>query len=123
MDAAGAGVERDEFAQDDLAFARQERVAVLPAFEFAADEAFAVLLVDGNLLRGVAGGFAERFDQGVAEHEPFVLLRVRIPVKLRAVAEAGVDGDGLVGGQGPGRGGPDDHAGLARERAAGERGT
>ena len=120
VDAAGAGFERDEFAEDHLAVARQEGVLILPAFEFAADEALAVLLVDGHFLRHVARGFAEVFDEGVGHHEPLVLPGVRVPVELCAVAEAGVDGDGLVGGQGPGRRGPDDDARLACQRTAGE---
>ena len=107
VDAAGARVHRDEFAQDDLDPWRSRKgMLVVPAFEFAAEEAG---FVEGGFA-GVAGGLAEGFDEGVGEDEGFDLARVRVAVVLGAVAEAGVDRDGLVGGERPGRGGPDDDA-------------
>ena len=90
----------------------------LPPLQFAAEEG---AVLGGVFLAGVAGGAAEGIGERVGHHERFVAARVRVTVNLRAVAEPGVDGDGLVRRERPGGRRPDDDAGLARQRAGGER--
>ena len=120
MDGAGAGVQGDMLAQDDRHLPVIEGVLELEPLEGMAlavgEDAVAV---DAPAVQGVAHQALGQ-DQALA---PMVTVGLD-----EDVLQLGVEGHRLIGGQGPGGGGPDDHrqgplaAAVGHRVAAGEEG-
>ena len=113
VDRAGAGVGGDEIREDELRRAVEERMPGLEAFEFLA------LAFPDRFREREAGFFGERTDEFADDHEGFD--HVVLDEFSDDVGEVRMQRDAEVGRERPRRGGPDDHAGLARELAGDER--
>ena len=114
MDRAGAGVHGDEISRQDDGGARQERMLRADAFDLFA--------------RKCLPRFVARFEKRRRTELRHELFRERTSLRnavtpkfLHHVGFLGMDGDGEIRRQGPGRRRPDDDARFIFQRAADNR--
>ncbi len=106
VDAARTAFQRDVVAEDDPAFLGQVDVVVAHQLELSTADRLAHHLVIGDV-----AGIHDALDQ-VGGHD------VELVADLdEGILELAVQADGLVGGQSPGGGGPDDEVGLIHRDA------
>src|SRR5699024_8521601 len=101
VDTAGTALQRDVVAQDDQALLGQVDVLVAHHLELGAADRLA-----HHLILGDVAGLHDALDQ-VGGHD--VVLAAELD---EGVFQRAAQADGLVGGQGPGGGGPDHEPGL-----------
>ena len=106
VDAAGTALQRDVVAQDDPALLGQVDVLVAHELELCAADRLAHDLIVGDV-----AGVHDALDQ-LGGHDVVLLADLD-----EGILELAVQADGLVGGQGPGGGGPDHEVGLVHRDA------
>ena len=106
MNAAGTAFQRDVVAQNDPALLGQVDVVITHQLELSAGNGLA-----HNLIVLDVAGVHDALDQ-IGGHDVVLLADLD-----EGVLELTVQADGLVGGQGPGGGGPDDEVGLLHRDA------